>query len=336
MSIDTSCNLIIELNELNDTSNKYTGIIEIDDDFLDPLTKEEKQFYIYTGNIIFYFLHFLRIIQGLPWYIIGYYIFLQDSCNQQFFEILTQYDKDGSLNTDVYYFMIFWHAGCFINASAISILSFCYNPDTLSIAVGYITWWFSLFLLICILYSMSKKYGIDAENKDAIIDAYLFKILGIRAAIKVNRGISGPIWVVFSFIPALITGFIIDYFNSSSAYIVCDTSWEVGDICNSDVCCKLIEQSTFDFFTFFAFLTANVLGSYKLLEFSAICIFYSNLEWNKSFQYSPKQLNLINKLNTQYISYITAEENHALSRHKQMCIKYRRQFINWHKKSNYN
>ena len=230
--------------------------------------------------------------------------------------------------------MIFWHFGCLVNASIISILCYYYNPSILSISVGYITWWFSMFLLICILYTISKRYGISAENKDAIIDAYLFKILGIRAAVKVNRSVSGPIWIVFSFIPALITGFIVDYFSSSNAYIVCNTNWISGDICNADICCKLIEQSSFDFFTFFAFLTANVLGSYKLLEFSAICIFYSNLEWNKTFQYSPKQLNLIDKLNAQYISYIADEENYMSSRHTQMCIKYRRQFINWHKKAN--
>ena len=137
------------------------------------------------------------------------------------------------------------------------------DNNQFSLAVGFIVWWTTMFCLVLVLYRKSIGFGERAEKEDAIIDAQFFRVLGLRSAIQVDRSLSAPIWLLVSFIPALIVGFNINYFHSRQFVIACDYNQQVGDFCNDDACCNIEEHQLYDFYTFFAFFSANIMGAYK-------------------------------------------------------------------------
>jgi len=289
-------------------------LIIYNSEFLDPLTNFEKKMYQTIGSFIFYFLHILKIIQGFPWYLIGQQIFLNE-CTLCPTDIEQQYNSDGSIYKPICYFIVFWHFGCFINVSIVGGYyifrnvsnNTIHDNNEFSLSVGYIVWWGSLLLLSTFLYYKSIQFKQQAEKRDAIIDAHFFRVLGIKSAVQVNRCISSPIWLLISFIPAIIVGFMVSYFYSRAFVISCDYDVHSGDFCNEIACCNILEHQIYDFYTFFAFFSANILGSYKLLELSAKYIFYSNLAWEETNINSLKQIKTLELLGEKCIEKINTE-----------------------------
>ena len=276
------------LNTLDVRYDEDEEII-IDPSLLETFSLEEHIFNRKIGDILINFLLKLRLIQGFPWYYIGLCVknvmekrklkkdnnlpeirdFTLDMYKYDF-----AYHVDGSLRKSMFHFVHIWQLGCLINCCILCWFFLLGDHEGLSLMIGYLSWWFVMYVMVTFLYFKSLYKGKFAKEDDYITDAKLLKYLGVREALKVRREVSAPIWLLFSLIPALVSGFIVDYFTTHNYVLLCNEEWTEGSICSDNACCKVIDTNKFDFYQFFAFLTANIVGGYTLLKYSARLLFH--------------------------------------------------------------
>ena len=172
--------------------------------------------------------------------------------------------------------------GAALNAAAVACVVYFVlgRTDLVAGLSAYAAW----FVAIAVLRTDNKlaqlRAGTDWEHADDAFDAKLFRAFGVSVDKVTDGDVSYPLYLLVALVPAIVAGFLVRRFTVPRYAADCSSHWTNSTagvstcIAADGVCCKMLDQrfESFDYFTFTAFLTGNVVAAYKVVQFGAMCL----------------------------------------------------------------
>jgi hypothetical protein len=138
--------------------------------------------------------------------------------------------------------------------------------------VAYEVW----FIAAAVAFQQSEDFAGSAAAFNAkLLLAFDVEVDGLELEDDANDTL-GTLYLLIGLLPALVMGFLFQWVLHPRYDMECTTKWSNDDTFKGcvkfgDVCCQAVDEK-FDYFTFMAYLTGNVLAGYGVVKFCAKCL----------------------------------------------------------------
>jgi hypothetical protein len=171
------------------------------------------------------------------------------------------------------------HVGSMLNAAAVAlVIHFALGRSGLLAAnISYVVWFTTNAVLHMVNMPAKLRAGDNYKAIDAAFDGKLFRAFGVAVFKVTADDVAVPLYFLVSLVPAIVAGFLTQWFSVAKYESDCSPQWtkDMDDIssCTSNygVCCKMVDVR-YNYFTFIAYLSGNVLAAYAFVSHGAMCL----------------------------------------------------------------
>jgi hypothetical protein len=188
-------------------------------------------------------------------------------------------DHKGHYSKRYAFVRVAMQAGGAMNAIAVA----CYvhfalgRTDLLPWGCGYIAFFAANAAVAAAKGRALLRAGTAWMAADDTFRAKLFRAFGVEVDKLTDDKVSIPLYLLVALVPAIVSGFVAHWFSVAKYETDCSAQWTAAMdgvshcIAADSVCCKMLDKR-FDYFTFTAFLTGNVIAAYKIVQYGALCL----------------------------------------------------------------
>ena len=152
------------------------------------------------------------------------------------------------------------------------------HDDLLAFGTGYVAWFSAILLLHTAKERARLRAGNRWEASANRFSATLFRSFGVKVKQVTGSATAFPLFQLVGFLPALVVGFLTNWVNEARYETLCAEGWTLASSPEvqtynefTGIGCKM-KDMRYDYFTFVAFLTGNVIAGYQVVKFGATCL----------------------------------------------------------------